>query len=141
MPAARTDTCPSIRLAAAANVALGERDLAFHVMSHVPTTAPSLAVTNLLLCPGAQANTVKLPLHLNLAACDLQLGEWSSAIDNCGEVSCLLSSDCMHACLWQVADARLECLRACPGQSAVARQACRALVPSEHVQAWHLTFG
>lgn len=76
---------------------------------NVPTMAPKLSVASLVLRPGAQANTVRLPLHLNLAACDLQLGEWFSAIDNCGEVSCLLSSECMHTRLGQIAVARLEC--------------------------------
>lgn len=33
-----------------------------------------------------KANNVKLPLHLNLAACDLQLEDWTSAVENCDEV-------------------------------------------------------
>lgn len=33
-----------------------------------------------------KANNVKLPLHLNLAACDLQLEDWASAVENCDEV-------------------------------------------------------
>lgn len=33
-----------------------------------------------------KANIVKLPLHLNLAACDLQLEDWTSALENCDEV-------------------------------------------------------
>jgi hypothetical protein len=33
-----------------------------------------------------KANEVKLPVHLNMAACQLQIGDYHTAIYNCSEV-------------------------------------------------------
>lgn len=47
-------------------------------------------VTISVLSFAVQANAIRLPLHLNLAACDIQNQEWRAALANCDEVGLLV---------------------------------------------------
>jgi hypothetical protein len=49
-----------------------------------------------VLSVAVQANAIRLPLHLNLAACDIQNQEWRAALANCDEVG-------LFVCVFQAA--------------------------------------
>ena len=56
-----------------------------------------------------QANLVKAPIHLNMAACQLALRDWATCVHNCGEVMELTppsAVDLRCKALWRRAKAR-----------------------------------
>ena len=107
------------------NAAVTHRPHVFHasllisillLSSHIAACKTGFRLYSVGNCQSAlslavQANAIRLPLHLNLAACDLQSKEWHAAVANCDEVSSwasatlhdsTLSQRCQASCMHDV---------------------------------------
>ena len=52
---------------------------------------------------GTEAHKVKVPIHLNMAACQIQLGDCNTAVYNCSQVGTLVLLQCISVtsiCSW-----------------------------------------